>query len=51
MKLHTGINIHASIHTLCIFKRICKHTQIKMDCSVTVVTIRAAITVTGRTFN
>lgn len=35
----------------CIFKCICKHTQSEMDRSVTVVTIQAAITVTGRTFN
>lgn len=35
----------------CIFKRVCKHTQLKMDCSVTVVTIQAVITATGRTFN
>lgn len=51
IKLHTGINMNASMHTvasLCVFANT---TRLKMDHSVTVVTIQAAITMTGRTFN
>lgn len=50
LRLHTGINIHASIKTLA-FSHVFANTHVKMDCSVTVATVQAAITVTGRTFN
>lgn len=49
IQLHTGINTHASVHTLASASVFAN--TLKMDCSGPVVTIQAAITVTGRTFN
>lgn len=48
---HKAAHKQVCVHTLSNFKRICQHTPLKTDCSVTLVMIQAVITVTGRTFN